>query len=243
MENIELHKFGFDTILFLTVTGIVIYGVFFTLKNYILPFIKSRKLRSKMVFLVFRLETLIWALFICFAITRLMYDNFWITLAITSFIIIAGFNFGRNFLRGLVFRLEKKFEPGDPVRFKDYTGFIEGVSPLSVQIKTDTEEILEIPYTLFKDNLLIKRQVKGKLLSDKIQLNYPIEKERAVLKEIEKWLYVCPWAVKSSKNNIQVVETGTLVIHLYAVDKETLTKAKSYLRQQINQAELLKSGK
>jgi uncharacterized membrane-anchored protein len=108
MEDIELHRFSVNSLVLLIVTGAVIYGVFYLLKNYILPFVKSRKVKRKMNFLFFKIQVAVWGLFICFALTELMFENFWITLALITLVIIAGYRFGRNFLSGLLFRLERK---------------------------------------------------------------------------------------------------------------------------------------
>jgi hypothetical protein len=128
----------------------------------------------------------------------------------------------------------------DPVRFREHVGFIEHISPLSIQIKTDTDEIVDLPYEHLRSDLLIKRQVKGKLLSDKLKLTFQNSTEKEILDLLEVWLYTCPWAVKSTKNAVQIIGDGELVLNVYAVDKETLMKASTFIRAKVSESDLLR---
>ena len=237
--NLKLDNIGFYTIVILTAGAALIAGVFYLIKNYLIPFLKSRQTKERLRFTVFQLEVIIWTTYFMIGISLLIHDSLLTSLILLFLIALIGFNFWRNFFNGIIFKLQKNFEVKDPVQFDNHIGFIDRLTKTNIQIKTETDEIVYVPYFKLNGDLLIKRQVKGKLLSEKFKLNLVQGHETKAIQLVEFWLYSCPWTVNTKGNKVQFIDEKSILITLYAVDKATLLKAIDYIRRQVNSTELV----
>ena len=217
--NLKLDNIGFYTIVILTAGAALIAGVFYLIKNYLIPFLKSRQTKERLRFTVFQLEVIIWTTYFMIGISLLIHDSLLTSLILLFLIALIGFNFWRNFFNGIIFKLQKNFEVKDPVQFDNHIGFIDRLTKTNIQIKTETDEIVYVPY--FKLN--------GDLLGH----------ETKAIQLVEFWLYSCPWTVNTKGNKVQFIDEKSILITLYAVDKATLLKAIDYIRRQVNSTELV----
>lgn len=224
----SIEVISVSSILLLLGMALIIFAAFYLVKRYVLPYLNSRAAVKRFTIFVFRLEVLIWGIFALFALYQLLSGAFWITVAGIAVISAVGFSFLRNFFVGLFFRLENKFEVGDPVRFDGHTGTIEAIGASTILLKTEEEELVYLTYHGVYQESLVKRQAKGRLMSMRLSLSSEGRDLVSFPDQIKEWLYECPWAIVNERVQVQVQEDmATLTV--YAVDTESLERIEEYL--------------
>ncbi|MEO9531527.1 MAG: mechanosensitive ion channel domain-containing protein [Crocinitomicaceae bacterium] len=230
----QIGSIQINTLILLMTFAALIFGFFFVFKKYIAPFLGSRRAVKKASILTFRLEVLIWGLFAVFAVYQLLTDSFYITISILILVILAGRNFWRDLFAGIAFKIENKFEINDPVKFGDFVGVLEKISTRNIQIKTENEELVLIPFRKLSNAVFIKRQAKGKLHSAKISLKIGTRSPDELLRQINNWIYQCPWAIVNDKVSAKIVSEDEILVTVYAIDLLSINKTEAYLKKRLN---------
>ncbi|MFT4601704.1 MAG: hypothetical protein ACI857_001887 [Arenicella sp.] len=236
-KQISMDQFGtikVSTIIWLFLIGALIFGFFWVLRKYVVPYLSSRKAVKKANTLRYRLEILSWGLYSVFAVYQLLTDSLYITVILLLLLILAGRNFWRDLFAGIAFKLENKFSVKDPVRFEDHNGNLDKIGSRNIQIKTDSEELVIIPFRKLSGSVFIKRQAKGKLHSSKLSMNTGSKSPEEVVQNISDWLYQCPWAVVNEKVSPKITGAKELTFTIYAVDVASISKTEDYIKKRLN---------
>ena len=230
----EIGEIGVNTVVLLLIIASLIFGFFFIFKRYISPFLGSRNAIKKATILSYRIEVLSWGLFAVFGLYQLLSDSFYITATILILIILAGRNFWRDLFAGIAFKIENKFEINDPVKYEEYKGVLDKISIRNIQIKTENEELVLIPFRKLSNSLFIKRQAKGKLHSAKISLSIGDRNADDLIDLVNNWIYQCPWSVVTDKASAKIVSTSEILVTVYAIDFLSISKTEAYLKKRLN---------
>lgn len=223
---------GVDLVFIIIALAGIIFGFFYLLRKYLMPLLESVNERRRTRLIVWRVEVITWLVFALLTLTQLFTENWWVTLALVTVVAWIGSDFWRNFFPGLWFRISNQVKEGDLVRYDNYTGLVVQLGKTCVAIKTENEELLFIPYRKITDELFVKRQAKGKLLSAKLII--PVDgANEALVDRVNRWVKICPWAVPQPHNSATLNADGYLHISVYAVDAESLGKAEHFLRSKI----------
>lgn len=235
-KQISAYQMGgisVKTVLLLLIISGVMFGFLYVLKKYIIPYLGSRKAVKKAKNTIYRIEIIAWGAFTIFAIYQLLTDSLYITIVLLIIIILAGLNYWRDLFSGIVFRIENKFEINDPVRFEEFNGILFKINPRNIQIKTDEEELVLIPFRNLSKKVFIKRQAKGKLHSAKINLPIDGKTEEEISKNIQQWLFHCPWSIINDRTVVFEVNNNVVIVTVYAVDIESISKIEKFLQAKI----------
>ncbi len=220
---------GFDSFLLLLTFAGIIFGFFYLVRNYLFPLIESEKMIARAKILSFRIEVLFWLGFTLFTLTFLLVRNPLIVSILLAVVAAVGFSFWRDFFPGLFFRLSQSYKVEDTVVFSDIKGQIEKLGWTSVQLRTDRDALVFVPYRRISDQIHTKQQAKGKLLSAKIVLPIGDMDNDLMHSKIEKWLMNCPWAVPQQQLIVNRIETDKIAVTVYAIDQLSLSKIEDYL--------------
>lgn len=226
---------GVNMVIVLIAFSLIIFGFFYLLKKYMLPLLDSSKAIKKAKLLAFRIEVVVWLLFALIAITQLFTASISITAGLLVVIGLVGLNFWRDFFPGLLLRVSNKFKKNDLVRFDEYSGKLQRLGITSVHIKTDEEELIYIPYRKITDNIFVKRQAKGKLMSSKIILQIGSKDPDMVVDSVAEWIHQCPWAIPQATNNASIHPGGLLHVTVYAIDSISLGKVERFIQEKVRQ--------
>lgn len=232
-RQLNASEFGYievKTIVSLLLIFAVLFLFFFALRKYVIPYLSLRKSIKKGKILQFRIEVIVWGIFSLFALYQLLLDSLYITLIILLLIAISFMSFWMDFFAGIAFKLEHKFELNDPVRFENFEGVLDKVSTRNIQIKTDQQELVMIPFRKLSNAVFVKRQAKGKLHSAKIDLKLGEQQAEDVMKELSGWIYECPWAISGDQVNARKISDESISFTVYAADPESILKIESYLQ-------------
>lgn len=220
---------GFDSFFLLLTFAGVIFGFFYLVRNYLFPLIESEKMIARAKILSFRIEVLSWLGFSLFTLTFLLVRNPLIVSILTAVIAAVGFSFWRDFFPGLFFRLSQSYKVEDTVVFNDIKGQIEKLGWTSVQLRTDRDVLVFVPYRKISDHIHTKQQTKGKLLSAKIILPIGDMDNDLMRSKIQKWLLNCPWAVPQQRLILNRIEADKIAVTVYSIDQLSLAKIEDYL--------------
>ena len=233
LELVETGSFSVNLLLLFLVMGGIIFAVFRILHRYMLPFVSSRRLRKKAAIILLRSEVLAWGLYSLLVLYQLMWANLWLTLALLVVVGISGFYFLRDFLTGLVFRLENRFAVGDRVRVHDHVGQINHLGVQNLQLQTQEEELIYIPYSTIVRKEVAKLQLKGRLISGKLLIHAGKSDSEELKERIRMLVRNCPWAVVNEKVLISEDADRMLTVNVNAVDQESIMRIESFLNSHL----------
>ena len=229
MSGSRIGNLGIDTILIIVLIGLAVYGLFYILKRYIIPFQEPGKTAKKARITVFRIEVLVWGIFILYALTQLLTESIWIVAVLLAIVGLIGFNFWLDFFPGLWFRLQNRFAVNDPVRFNEFSGTIQKIGKTHIIIKSEDEELIYLSYRKIDRGTFIKRQAKGKLVSAKTSYDIAGLDRNEIGELFRQWAFECPWAIFSPQDDPVSISGDTLSVTLYAVDSASLGKIEQFL--------------
>lgn len=229
--------YGLDTFIILLMLGGIIFGFFYVFKRYILPVFDARKKLKKTRILVFRIEVIVWLVFALFTVTQFLTESILVTGALLIVVALIGFNFWRDFFPGLWIRLSNKYKVNSPVRFQEYSGVVNKVGITSLYLKTEEEELIFIPYHKLSSAIFIQRQAKGKLMSSKLILQIANKDPELVIKNVDKWIQECPWAIPQESHLATIQPGGLLNVTVYAVDNFSIGKVERHIKNCLDKLE------
>lgn len=233
LSGMKIGTISVQTIIVLLLLSLILIGFFYVAGKYVIPYLNSRKAVQKTKFRLFKLEVLAWAVFTLFALYNLLAESLWISGFIILAVGLIGFNYWRDLFMGIVFRLENNFKKGDPVQYMDHKGLIYKIDKRNIQLKTEDEELIFIPYRGISKDLLIKRQAKGKLKTAKLVINLNDLTFDEIVPKIQNLVFECPWAIMLEKPLVQLLENDRAGFSVYAVDHESIERVEKYLKSNL----------
>lgn len=231
----ETGSFSGTMLLWLLIIGLVIFAAVYIFRNYVLPFIESRKTRSRAQILLFRIEIALWTFYSLLTLYLLFMANTWVTLGLIIVIAAVGFYFFRDFLNGLLFRLENRYRIGDQLKIGDYTGQLTAILIRAIQLRTEHEELVTIPYSSFGQKEIIKLQAKGRLMSAKLTFYVEDDSISRIQERLPEWIRNCPWAIVNDSISVHQLIAGALAVTVYGVDQQAIDRIEHYLQHKIKE--------
>jgi len=221
----------------LALIALVIFVSFKLLTEYIAPLIESKFKIRKPYLTIYRFKTLIWFLFIVFAFYQLISSHIIIGLSTAGFIALLGFNFWKDFFAGVYLKLDGRIFINDNITINGIKGKISRLHIRNLELKSDSDEIISIPYHHFLNTTVAKRLNKGEERSRTIILPVANNSDYNSIKAIEGLLNICPWIYSHKqslvKRNSSNDTTTEYAISIYVSDSVTLKKVEEFLDEHI----------
>ena len=217
----------------LALIAVVLYISFKVLTEYITPFIEAKfKIRNPYL-TIFRFKTLIWALYLVFSFYQLISSHFVIGISTILFIILLGINFWKDFFSGILLKLDGRLYINDNIIINNIKGKIWKLHTRNLELKSNSDEIISIPYHQFLTATVSKKLNKGEERSRTITLMVSHSSDNNSIKEIEKILTICPWIYAHKPNLVKRLKDIDLFteyeISIYVSDRFTLKKVEEFL--------------
>mgnify|MGYP000515941916 CR=1 FL=1 len=217
--------------------AIIIFVGFKVLTEYIAPLIESKFKIRKPYLTIYRFKTLIWFLFIVFSFYQLVSSHIVIGLSTAAFITLLGFNLWKDFFAGVYLKLDGRIFLNDNITINEIKGKISKLHIRNLELKTDSDEIISIPYHHFLNTTVAKRLNKGEERSRTITLTVENNSDYNSIKSIEGLLNICPWIYSHKqslvKRNLTQEKTTDYSISIYVSDSFTLKKVEEFLEEHI----------
>lgn len=239
-ESIQFVAHNTDqTIPFLLILGLFVLGgiiwvSFKVLGDYITPFIKSKYKIKRANLFVYRLQMITWFAFALFCFYQLISSHFIIGLALTVFLSLLGLNFWKDFFAGIYLKFSGNLNINDKISINGSNGKVLKFNARNIQIETENDEVVFIPYRQFLEAEVSKKLNKGEMRSKKITLNLSENNPNNSLKQIEKMVTLCPWVYSHKPVKVTKTQPNTYEVTVYASDDFTFNKIQSYLIEKVN---------
>ena len=213
--------------------AVILFISFKVLKEYIAPLIEAKFKIRKPYLTIYRFKTLIWFLYVVFAFYQLITSHLIIGLSTVGFIALLGLNLWKDFFAGIYLKLDGRIFINDNITINSISGKISKLHIRNLELKSDTDEIISIPYHHFLNTTVAKRLNKGEERSRTLTLLVDNNSDYNSIKAIEGILNICPWLYSHKqslvKRTITNAETTNYDISIYLSDSFTLKKVEEFL--------------
>ena len=220
-------------LLLLAFFAAIIFAVFKIGRQYVLPLVKNRKAYRLLDLWIFRCELLVWSLFIVFTVYRLFMVSPYLSLFLITLIIVAGRAFWKDFIPGLLFRLENNAELGDSIRYGNGINIIEHIGPRNLQLRNNEGEIIILPYSHIGEAVISKSVQKSNLFQFTFNLFIKKLPPHDVVTLLSKSIEECPWSIPSRLPKINLLGNGEYEITSFATDENAAGKQRIYVEGRV----------
>lgn len=242
MESLDLKFSSFELIGFAFI-ALILFLILKALEK-VVPYLIKDPEKKKVFTKYFTIsEIFVWIAFTIFSIQKLSDSNHIYSFGLFILLMVAGFwliwFFIKNYISGGVFRLNSKFEINDTVQIDQYQGKIIGMGNHSLELESDSGEVIYIPYSQLSDAVIIKLHPGEMVLSHSFTISTlnnqkPEEKEQAIKFEI----LSLPWSSLKKSPQIKLIheDKDHLVFELvvYTLEKEYFFRMEQEIRSKFD---------
>jgi hypothetical protein len=223
-------------ILSFAITILLFFRILSYLKK-ILPFSKTIKHYSGFILPV--IELVSWLGFLIWCLHKIYQAEAYPTLVVLGIIIVLllapTWFLVRDFLFGLVLKIQRKIEIDSKIEIGELKGTIVKTDYFTFDIKTENEDIKTIPYNKIRAEIISKNVANNNL--ERQTLSFQIKSKQSItqiLSELKITLINAPWVTGTQEPTINLVnsETDNYLIEavVFILKKEHATKIEAYVK-------------
>lgn len=224
----EVQNIPLFLVLLLVFSAAGLYVMFWLIRTYVLPLVDGRLQQQRWGHWLFRTELVVWALFFLYAFYRLLLAAPLSSLVLAGLLLLLGRPWWRDFLPGLLFRLEGDAEPGDYLTYRDHRYSIEALRARSLKLRSESGAYLILPYRLLGEVIIAKAAQKTALTPFTFQLETDASEEK-----IEQLLVECPWSAPGQLPQVKEESEGLYQVTTFAPNEEIREKQERYLVERL----------
>ena len=229
----SLETISFKLIIFLLVLGCLTMAFFKILTTFILPAVHNRRLKRIFKKWSYRLEVLTWVSILSYAIYRLLLESPEITLVFLVILGCLGWNFWKDTIHGIIFRLDDKVKPGDTISILEEKGVIEKIGIRNLILRTTLGEQMVVPFQKINGYRIITEEGRENIVSFQISTQ---EIERfGGNKELKKLIMSWPWTTPNHEPKIEKAGENNWEISAWVISPDPEEKIKEYVINAIRQ--------
>lgn len=157
------------------------------------------------------LEPTIWAV-VGFGLTKYLFQgetfyNLIITISVVIISVLIGWFFIKDFIAGIIFKIQNTYTKGDYLQIGDLSGQLESMLLTHISVLTKDGRILKVPYSKVSNEIILER-TKKKTYEDFTFTLSTNKKENIKNTEnaIHNLLLASPWLVNNSQLSVTFVE-------------------------------------
>jgi len=218
--------------------GILLLFRAFSFLNRILPFSKKTKHYSGYILPILELFT--WLGFTVWCLRLIYQAEVYTTLIILGIIIILltapAWSLVRNFLYGMLLKIQRKIEVDSKIEIGDVSGVIVKADYFTFDIKTKNGNIDTIPYNKISSEVISRNAANINLEKHAILFNIPSREDmNKILPMLKTSLVNAPWTAASQEpiiNKISGEKSNYKVeVIVYIIHKEHAAKIADYVQK------------
>ena len=190
----------------LLIQAVWIIAVFGLIQHIVLRLIRKEWLHDKVAFYNPLFRNIAWVLFTINTVYRLAEVNPVVSLVVVGIVLALGWQSIRDFIQGTVFRFQKGNIKGQRLKVKSYDGIVSKMENTKIELMTDNEEIIQIPYSkiisaVTSKPTATKHLIKGQIYVDLAE-DSTVEAAASMLKT---QLMNMPWVITSKGVKVEKV--------------------------------------
>lgn len=135
------------------------------------------------------------------------YYNFVVLCMIIVLSVLIGWFFIKDFIAGIIFRIQNNYSEGDFLQFGETAGKIEALFPTHISVNTKEGKIVKLPYSRLS-NEIISQKTTLKTFEENTYILKTNKNESCKLTEdiIKNTLLVSPWRIGNKQPEVQFIE-------------------------------------
>lgn len=222
----------FSMLLFLGAIGLLIFLGFSLYRRLILPIVLLKETGSAHQKSVARLEIVVWSAYFIVALYNALVTSLPITVILLTLLLLAFFDFWRNFFSGITIKFGGNINLGDSITVNEHSGKILAFGYRSLKMVSAVGEELLIPYRLVNKEVKIGQKSTPKILLKTFVVDETLKAPFSGKQKIEAAIYKNPWIITSSPISI-LVEGQRATLSFYVLNNDFFEKAKHHLLKQL----------
>lgn len=227
-----INGIPFFMLLVLAALGALIFVGFSLYRRLILPIILLKETGQAHRKSVNRLEIIVWSMYLLVVIYYDLITSLPVTVIILALILVAFFDFWRNYFSGIVLKFGDKLHLGDSITVNGHSGKILEFGNRTLKIINTIGEEMLIPYRLINTEVKIGQKSAPKILYKTLVLEGV-----GIKQKIENAIYTNPWIIISRPFSI-ALEDQRATLNFYVLNQEYFEKAKGRLLRDLKPKEV-----
>ena len=241
MKNLINYNISYTSVIWFILLGVSIFLLFRLLKRLIyhwIPNYQHRQLKFERLLPV--IEGIVWFTWVIWGIQRI-FNNKLVSAEIIGYLILAliiilSWFAIRDFIAGIILKLEGAFNIGERIKVKEVEGRVKELGYFGVKLENFQGEVITMPYssvsgvkrTLSKSN----DKVKNHTFSIELAKKYSVTKTSEQVKNV---ILNTPWTSITQKPHVKLVnentETYTFEIIVYSLHQRYFQKLQTHLQR------------
>lgn len=227
---IETQELSWASLVLLLLLGGVLYGLFWTVRTYVLPLVKSSRRLRLWQRRLFRMELVAWSSYTLFFLYRLLVQSPVVTIVLIGMLLLLSRFWWRDWLPGLLFRFEQDAEVGDYLVYKGQQYRIQAVRSLNLKLVSSKGIVLVLPFRLLEETLIVKATDTAFMSTFSFEVEYDAPD---AANRLERMMSDCPWVVPAHPPRINTLSPGRFRITSAAPDRAIQERQQRYVLEKV----------
>ncbi len=220
------YDLSFWSIFWLVILAITLYTSFYVIYEFVIKLIQNRKARSSAKRYFPIITSFIWLIYF----TRVGYIFIkpypLVGIGVVLILLLGFWRFIKDFIAGLVFRVQDNYRTNQRVQLKNNEGVIVELLNTHVKLEADDGELIFVPYSEFANQIVYKPSTQERLKQFSFRLAVDTDVD---IDNINRIALSCPWIISDRMPRIAHNEDDEeLIISGYTLDLKYLPKIKKY---------------
>lgn len=226
VRSVSSHGLALGTILLLIFGTIIMYVCFYFVNEYVIKLVQNRRARTTAKRFFPIITSFIWLGYFIYVGYVILEPYPLIGIAVVLILLLGFWRFIKDFIAGLVFRIQDNYRINQRVQLKNNSGVIVELLTTHVELETDSGERIFIPFSEFFNQIIRKPSVQERL--KQFSIDIPVGPDIDFIKFKTK-VMSCPWII--SEKNPRLIENhkeGTVRISGYTIDLKFIPQIRKY---------------
>ena len=226
LQAITFEAISLWTVLLLVLISFAIYIGFFVVNEFVIKLIKNRRTRNsaKRIFPIFTSAT--WVIYVIYVVYLLVEPHPIVGLAILLVLIMAFWRFLRDFITGLVIRVQDNHREGQRIEINGVVGQVAEIKTTHVDVSSDDGERISIPHSEFFSQVVTKPSLQVSLSKFEIEFKGSLDQ----MDQLQIAIVNCPWIVSSEAPKLTFTEgSGKFKLVAHTLDSKYIPKIQRFL--------------
>lgn len=226
---LQFNEISFNKFVSLIILAVFIFVAHRSVNLLISKWVKKQAQENLLSVYVPIAVNLIWVIFFLYTIYLLAIINPVVTVFISSILLLATWNYAKDFVQGTIFKIQKGNLVGQIITVNDYSGKVVKMKNTRIHLQQDNGEIVEYPYSKLSDTILAISSNVEDYKNCTITTSIPLTKDiEGIKRQLRVQLFTIPWIVSNREIKIDIVhqdsETIRLKVSAYTLDEKFIPK-------------------
>ena len=215
------------SILLLIVGAVIMFTCFYLINEYGIKLVQNKRARASAKRYFPITTSFIWLGYFIYSGYVILAPYPLIGIGVILFLLLGFWRFIKDFIAGLVFRIQDNYRINQRIQLKSNSGIIVELLTTHVELESDSGERIFVPFTEFFNQIIRKPSVQERLKQFSLEISVAAEVDFG---QFEKKVLSCPWIItEKTPRLIQNYKEGTIRISGYTIDLKYVVHIRKYL--------------